>query len=69
MYLRESENEFGTRISVFTCDQCSEEFTVCPAVEPWRHDEWTGCMAETCESYEPTRDAELYFSLGMVEKE
>lgn len=66
MFVRADENEHGTPLTVHKCDECGNEFTVTPAVPAERRDEWNMCMAESCPSYEPTRDAELYFGLDMV---
>ena len=55
MKIREDVNEHGTPISVHKCPDCGEEFTVCPP----GGDDWGGCMAETCISYDPKRDGEI----------
>lgn len=68
-YLGCGVNEYGTEISLYICDTCGERFSVCPAVPEERKDEWNGCQAEWCGSYEPMRDADLYFGLGMVESD
>lgn len=68
-YRGEGVNEHGTPVSLHTCDSCGHEFSVCPAVPEDARDQWDGCMQEDCESYEPTRDADLYFGLGMIERE
>jgi len=65
-HIEESVNELGTPVSVFKCDACGDTLTVCPAVPEEKRGEWTGCLAEECPSYEPTRDADLYLGLGML---
>ena len=65
-YMEENVNEFGSPVSVFTCESCGDVFTVCPVVPEDTRDQWTGCQAELCDSYDPSRDADLYFALGMV---
>lgn len=69
MYRGVGVNEYGTLVSLHTCDTCGDEFSVCPEVPQDRADEWDGCMSVACDSYEPMRDAELYLGLGMVETE
>lgn len=65
-YLRNGENEYGTPVSYHRCDTCGGEFTVTPAVTPEKLDQWSNCLSEDCDSYEPMRDVELYAGLGMV---
>lgn len=59
-------NEYGTPVTMFRCGGCGEPFTVCPAVadEDLRH--WDGCLAESCSSYDPERDADRLFDEGRV---
>ena len=53
-------NEFGTPVSVHTCDACGELFTVCPPVDIGK---WgTGCLAEGCPSYDISRDIDLFWN-------
>lgn len=59
-FLRYDFNEYGTKISVHRCDTCESEFTVCPAVKP-NSKNWEYCLADTCESYDPARDADVLF--------
>jgi hypothetical protein len=68
MFIRDDVNDYGTPITVHGCDTetCGREFTVCPAVPADMRDQWDHCLDEDCESYEPMRDADLYFSLDMV---
>lgn len=57
-------NEHGTPISVHVCSACGAIYTVCPRVD----DEaaWgTGCLAETCQSYDLARDIDLFFEPAM----
>jgi hypothetical protein len=52
-------NEYGTPISLHTCSTCGEEFTVCPpALEATFG---SNCLDPECPSYDPARDAEVYF--------
>lgn len=66
-YIEENVNQYGTPVSVFRCDDCSDVFTVCPAVPEERRDEWQKCLAATCSSYEADRDVD--FLVGAVETE
>ena len=59
MKIGESVNEFGTPVSVHRCDDCGDEFTVCPCQPDDR--EWGGCLAESCASYDMDRDVDLWF--------
>lgn len=69
IYRGEGVNEYGTPVSLFTCAWCGDDFSICPAADEERRSDWDGCLAESCESYNPSRDADLYFSLGMVTKD
>jgi hypothetical protein len=60
--LRDDVNEHGTPVTWFRCETCGGEFTVCPAVPPEREANWTGCLADECSSYDPARDASIYFA-------
>lgn len=52
-------NEFGTPVSVHTCEACGRMFTVCPPADP---ETWgTGCLAEGCPSYDLRRDIDLFW--------
>lgn len=53
-----STNEYGSPISVHRCPDCGDEFTVCPPVG----DDWGGCLAPTCKSYDPDRDMDSIFN-------
>ena len=62
MKLRNNYNRFRTPVSVHRCDACGAEFTVCP---PAKNDsDWDGCMAENCDSYDPSRDIDKLFDGG-----
>jgi len=43
--LRDDKNEHGTPVTVFECEYCHREFTVCPAVPDINLDNWDGCTA------------------------
>lgn len=47
-----SKNEYGTDVSVHVCSDCGNRFTVCPPAG----EDWGGCLAETCASYDINRD-------------
>jgi len=57
MKIREDTNEQGTPISVHKCSDCAEEFTVCPPAG----EDWGGCLAPECKSYDQSRDADGLF--------
>jgi len=57
-HLAETFNEHGTPVSLFQCESCATTFTVCPAVPEDRRDQWTGCMADGCATYDEARDGE-----------
>lgn len=69
MFVGEGVNDYGTAVTLHRCDACGGEFSVCPAVSDDAKDQWDNCLSEDCGSYEPTRDAELYLGLGMVDSE
>ncbi len=52
--------QYGTPVSVHTCSVCGTEFTVCPPV--MEETFGTGCLEPTCGSYDPARDAEVWFA-------
>lgn len=64
--VRYDVNEFCTPVSVHICEFCGVEFTVTPAVKPENDDDWRGCMAPECPSYDPERDADKLFDEGKV---
>ena len=57
--MREAINKYGTPIGIFICEVCGKEFTVCPL--PKNPDNWKGCLAPACASYDINRDAEVLF--------
>lgn len=59
--LRDDVNEYGTPITVFVCEYCNREFSCCPAIPDDRLDNWRGCLATDCISYDPERDADKFF--------
>lgn len=61
MKLRNDVNEYGTPITVFRCEFCQQEFTVCPIVPDIHLDNWKGCTSPDCESYDEARDADKMF--------
>lgn len=61
-------NEYGTPVTLFHCPSCDSTFTVCPAVEDEHLDQWTGCLGDTCPSYDPDRDADKLFDEGKVRR-
>ena len=67
MKLRDDVNEYGTPITVFKCDFCGEEYSVCPAIPDVKLDDWNGCQMEWCESYDESRDANKMFDDPDVE--
>lgn len=66
MKIRNDVNEFSTPVSVHICEFCGVEFTVCPPVPDEKLDDWRGCMALECKSYDPERDADKFFDEGKV---
>jgi|GEM_PF-3981325 len=67
MFVERTVNDYGTPVDAYVCETCHEPFTVCPANDDRsRDDEWTGCMATTCLSYDPARDADKLFDDGNV---
>ena len=67
MSVERTANEYGIAVDAYQCETCGDRFTVCPAnPDRSRDDEWTGCLAVTCGSYDPTRDADRLFDDGNV---
>jgi hypothetical protein len=67
MYVETSKNAYGTPIDCYICETCGDPFTLCPANEDRScDDQWTGCMATICASYDPARDADKLFDNGNV---
>jgi len=63
-YIKESENEYGTPISVFKCFSCGSEFTICPAVSEDKRAAYAndGCGdGFECDSYIPSKDVGVSF--------
>ncbi len=54
------KNEYGTKVGVYICEECYNEFTVCPNPDP-DNKNWPGCLAPQCTSYDPLRDMDLLF--------
>lgn len=67
-HLAETYNEHGTPVSLFQCESCPSTFTVCPAVPEDRRDQWTGCMADGCSTYDESRDGDKLFDAGKVRR-
>lgn len=60
----ETLNDYGTVVSVHTCDTCGKKYTVCPAVDKPEVDNgglYSNCMAEDCQSYDPAHDIDSVF--------
>ena len=53
----ETTNKYGTPVSEHLCFGCGSEFTVCP---PHGND-WGGCLAETCVTYDESRDIDKHW--------
>ena len=70
MKIRDDINEFGTKITIFKCDFCGEEFSVCPAVSDEKSDQWTGCLSADCISYDMSRDVDaiMFFGAGEMKR-
>lgn len=64
MYLQDTTNDYGRQVSQFLCDSCGREFTVCPSMRPDQHDQWTGCLADECPSYDIGRDVDMIIAFG-----
>jgi hypothetical protein len=63
MYLGKVKNPSGPGlVSKFCCDVCGDEYTICPPVkDEAERAGWQTCMADTCASYDPNRDADILF--------
>ena len=66
MKIRNGVNEYNTPISIHICEFCGVEFTVCPAIPDEKLDDWRGCMAPECESYDSERDGDKLFDEGKL---
>lgn len=64
--LRQTTNGYGTSVVEYRCETCGETFMVCPAPSLEEDEQWTGCQARTCGSYDPARDADRLFDDGDV---
>lgn len=53
------KNEYGTEISLHVCDECGNEFSLCPAQ---KQDDTCGHI--DCKSYAPYRDVDVLLSEG-----
>lgn len=65
-------NEIGTPVSEHVCESCGQGFTVCPAVPSEKADEWRGCLADDCSSYDLARDIDIFWEpladSGLIER-
>ena len=64
--IKDTYNLQGTKITEFVCEFCGTIFTVCPAVNKDKDDDWKGCMDLGCKSYDPDRDADKFFEEEMI---
>lgn len=67
MKIGDAFNEFGVAITVFKCEYCGNEFTVVPAVSDDKLDQWTGCLAPECKSYDQMRDVDALLFFGVID--
>jgi hypothetical protein len=63
-YLRDDKTDDGYDCSVFTCDTCGQEYSICPV--PENKDDWQNCMEKSCDSYDSDRDLDHWFDDGNV---
>ena len=56
-----ARNEYGTTVTVFVCSSCGFLFTVTGDIDPETFG--TGCLAETCDSYDVERDVNLMLGI------
>lgn len=67
MFVERTTNEYGTPVDRYKCETCGDVFTVCPAHDDRSEDDqWAGCLATICASYDPARDADRLFDDGNV---
>ena len=66
MRISETTNEYGTPVVEYRCETCGDLFTICPAPPPENDDQWTGCQAPECASYDESRDVDKWFDEGRV---
>ena len=60
MKVGETLNGYGTTVSLHRCIYCGDNFTVTPAED----NSWgLGCLAEQCDSYDITRDVDLFWDV------
>jgi hypothetical protein len=64
--IKDTYNQSGTKVAEYGCETCGAVFTVCPAPSPEKDDQWRGCLAKGCKSYDPARDADKLFEDGNV---
>ena len=58
MMVGRTRNGHGVEVSLHRCCYCGESFTVTPATD----NAWgLGCLDTGCESYDISRDADLFF--------
>ena len=60
MYIKRTENKYGTGTSHHVCDTCGVEFTINPAVDS-DSSSFDNCLDERCNSYDSNRDADVLF--------
>lgn len=65
MKIKDDFNEQGTAVTVFECEVCGREFTVCPAVKEDKLNEWHGCLSTDCGSYDANRDVDALMFFGV----
>lgn len=51
-------NEYGSPVSVHHCATCGQRYTICPPSP----NEGPDCLVGECPSYDPSRDASIYFA-------
>lgn len=61
MKIGDSFNKYGTPITTFLCEVCNSRFSVCPAIPDNGLEQWKGCLARNCKSYDPVRDIDKMF--------
>jgi hypothetical protein len=61
-YVSNDKNEFGTPVSVHTCDACGSKYTLCPALAPNSKSSLAACCQHReCKSYDPVNDIDAWF--------
>lgn len=61
MKIGDDTNDAGIPTTVFKCEYCNQEFSICPAVEKEREHLFKGCSTPGCESYDASRDLDVLF--------